>query len=190
MFSRRTAAPLLLWLACVGTADCGEIVFSAAPGDSSNKADALRNKARAYESGSAQPPVGDPVIIKMDAASEVEEGILLPRNDGIPATSWTKNQEHFRNSNPDVQGTQPGGDGVAPEGRQNMPTRAGKNRLKAIQYMKGKPAPSLAAPNNSSDQVVSCESTGNVAGRIGDDSMSGREIIVIRDGKQIKMHCK
>lgn len=193
MFSRRAVAPLLLWLACVGTADCGEIVFSPVPSDNKklDEAGALRNKARAYESGNVQttPSSSDPVIIQKDAAPEIEEGILLPRNNGIPATSWTKNQEHFRDSNLDVQGTLPSGDGVAPAGGQDSQMQLEKNRLKANQYMKGKPAPSLVSPGNNK-QVVACESTGNVSGRVGDDTMSGREIVVFRDGRQIKMHCK
>lgn len=203
MFSQRTIAPLLLWLACVGTADGGEIVISPVAKDkvispvandkkTPDDAAALRNKARAYKSGNVQsmPSSAVPVIIQMDAVPEIEEGVMLPRSDEIPAASRAKNHELFRDNIPAMQDTQPSGNDAASADRRDSRMQLEKNRFKANQYMKGKPAPSLVSSHNSDNQVVACESTGNVSGRIGDDSISGREIVVIRDGKQIKMRCK
>lgn len=206
MFNKRTVAPLLLWLACVGAADSGEIVFTpvakdkaVSPADNGKKRDkngldeaaALRNKARAYKSGNIQPlsSSGVPIVIQMDAAPEMEEGVLLPRSDEIPTVSRARNNEPFRDNIPAAQDMQPGGNDAASADKQDIRMQLEKNRFKANQYMKGKPAPSLVSVNKD-NQVVACDSTGSVSGRIGDDSMSGREIVVIRDGKQIKMRCK
>jgi hypothetical protein len=206
MFIQRTAASLLLCLACISAVH-GEIVIPPAAKDKAvssagndkktgknrgDEAAALRNKARAYKSGNLQsmPSSGVPVIIQMDAAPEIEEGVLLPRSDDIPAVSRIKKHESsLRDNIPAGQDTLPNGNDEASTDGQEAQIQLEKNRFKANQYMKGKPAPSLASPNNDS-QIVACESIGNVSGRIGDDSMSGKEVVVVRDGKQIKMRCK
>ncbi|OGQ48116.1 MAG: hypothetical protein A3H42_03330 [Deltaproteobacteria bacterium RIFCSPLOWO2_02_FULL_46_8] len=205
MFIQRTVASLLLCLACISTVH-GEIVIppvardkavSSADNDKKigknrgGEAAVLRNKARAYKSGNLQsmPSSSVPVIIQMDAAPEVEEGVLLPRSDEISAAPRIKKHESSRDNIPATQDAQPGGNDEASADGQEAQIQLEKNRFKANQYMKGKPAPSLASPSNDS-QMVACESIGNVSGRIGDDSMSGREVVVVRDGKQIKMRCK
>lgn len=205
MFVQRTAALLLLCLVCISAVH-GEIVIPPAAKDKTvssagndkktgknrgDEAAALRNKARAYKSGNLQsmPSSGVPVIIQMDAAPEVEEGVLLPRSDEISAVPRSKKRESFRDNAPATQDTQPDDNDEASTDGQEAQIQLEKNRFKASQYMKGKPAPSLASPNNDS-QIVACESIGNVSGRIGDDSMSGKEVVVVRDGKQIKMRCK
>lgn len=206
MFIQRTVASLLLCLACISMVH-GEIVIppvardKAVPSADNNKkisknregeAAALRNKAQAYKSGNLQPTPssGVPVIIQMDDAPEVEEGVLLPRSDDIPAVSRIKKHESsLRDNIPAGQDTLPNGNDEASPDGQEAQIQLEKNRFKANQYMRGKPAPSLASPSNDS-QIVACESIGNVSGRIGDDSTSGREVVVVRDGKQIKMRCK
>ena len=206
MFIQRTAASLLLCLACISAVH-GEIVIPPVAKDKAvssvgndkkigknrgGEAAALRNKARAYKSENLQsiPSSGVPVIIQMDVApEEVEEEVLLPRSDEISAAPRIKKHESFRDNIPATQDTQPGGNDEASADGQEAQIQLEKNRFKANQYMKGKPAPSLASPSNDS-QIVACESIGNVSGRIGDDSMSGREVVVVRDGKQIKMRCK
>lgn len=210
MFSQYTVASLSLWLACIGVAYGGIIVATPPAKDKTvshavtnkkppDKAAALRNKAQAYKSGNDQllPTTGDPVIIQMDTAEEVEEGVLLPRNDELPAISRTRNHEPSRDNIPaeqttlpTEQGAQPGSNNAAAAlaGEENKKQLA-KNRYKAGQYMKGKAAPSLVSQNKDIN-AVACDSTGSTSGRIGDDSMSGREIIVVRDGKQVKMRCR
>lgn len=213
MFSQYTVVLLSLWLACVGVAYGGIVVATPPTKDkavshavnnkkSPDKAAVLRNKAQAYKSGNDQvmPIIGDPVIIQMDAAQEVEEGVLLPRNDEIPAVSKTRSHELSRDNipaEPDTllpaqQDAQPSGNNAAAAltGEENKKQLA-KNRFKASQYMKGKAAPSLVSQSkDNKDNVVACDSTGSTSGRIGDDSMSGREIVVIREGKQVKMRCR
>lgn len=209
MFSRYTVVSLSLWLACIGVAYGGIVVATPPTKDKAvshavnkrkppDKAADLRNKAQAYKSGHDQimPITGDPVIIQMDAAEEVEEGVLLPRNDEPPAVSKARSHELSRDNIPAEQGTQPAEQGAQPSGNNAAAALTGeenkkqlaKNRFKAGQYMKGKAAPSLVS--QSKDNVVACDSTGSTLGRIGDDSMSGREIVVIREGKQVKMRCR
>jgi hypothetical protein len=201
MFRQYTALPLL-WLACVGMAESGEIIISPVAKDKiispavndrkrPDEAAVLRNKAQTYQSGNVQsmPSSDVPIIIQMDAEPGLEEGVLLPRSDGIPAASRTKNHESFRDNIPAMQDAQSSGNGAASAGKQDARIQLEKNRDKASQYMKGQPVPSLVSANKDS-QVVACDSIGSTSGRIGDDSMSGREIIVIRDGKQLKMRCK
>jgi len=205
MFGQRAVVPLLLWSICVGTVSGGEIIIApaakskaAAPAASPSANDkkrldeltALRNKAQAYKSGGVQPmpSSGVPIIINMDASGEIEEGVLLPRNDDASAGSRLGNKGYYRGNFPATQDARPLGKEALPADMQNNANLLEKNRSKAHQYMLGKPAPSKVSPND--EMVVACDSTGSVSGRIGDDSMSGREIIVIRDGKQVKMRCK
>lgn len=201
MFRQCTVLPLL-WLACVGMAESGEIIIPPVAKDKvifpatndrkrSDEAVVLRNKAQAYQSENVQfmPSSGVPVIIRMDAAPGIEEGVLLPRSDGIPAVPRANNHEPFRDNIPAMQDAGPSGNGAASAGKQDARIQLEKNRVRASQYMKGQPAPSSVYANKD-NQVVACDSIGSTSGRIGDDTMSGREIIVIRDGKQIKMRCK
>lgn len=150
----------------------------------------LRNKARTYNSGNVQsvPASGVRVIIQMDDTPNAEEGVLLPRGNEVPFVPRIRSQESSRDNNQTAQEIQQGGNDQIPADSQDIRIQLDKNRLKASQYMKGKAPTSQVSPAN--DNVVGCEGTGNVSGRIGDDSMSGREIIVIRDGRQIKMRCK
>lgn len=204
---RQHIIPPLLWLACIGMANGGEIIISPVVNGkvspAGNGADTstdrlkgasdLRNKARTYKSGGVQPaqPGGTPVLIQTDGVPEIEEGVLLPRGDEIPALPRTGSHESVRGGvSATVQGAQPGEDEAESVSRQDIQQQLEKNRFKAHQYMKSKPAPSVASSHNGDNHVVACESSGNVSGRIGDDSMSGREIIIIRDGKQVKMRCK
>lgn len=188
MFSQRAIVPLLLWMICVGIANGGEIVISPAANNRADDAAALRNKARGYKSGIV-PSSGVPVIYP-DAANEDEEGVLSPRVGDVPATFRTGPQESARDNIPAVQDGQPmGNDAVPADVQEEMRARLEENRLKANRYMRGKPAPSVVS-RNTGDPVVVCGNSGNVVGRIGDDSMSGKEIIVMRDGVPVKMRCK
>lgn len=202
MFRQCAILPLLVWLTCIGTAESGEIIIppvakdkavSPAPNDRKRPDGAvvLRNKAQAYQSGNVQSMTssGVPIIIQIDDAPGIEEDVLLPRSDGIPAVSRARNHEPFRDNIPAMQDAWPSGNGAVSAGKQDARIQLEKNRVKASQYMKGQPAPSLVSANKD-NQVVACDSIGSTSGRIGDDTMSGREIIVIRDGKQIKMRCK
>lgn len=202
MFGLRIIDSMLLWMVCVGIANSGEIiispvakekVISPANNDKNlpNEATVLRNKAHAYKSENAPsvPLSGVPVIIQMDVAPEIEEGVLLPRDDGISPTFRTKSRNSLRDSIPVTEGIQSSDNDAASADRQDTRMQLEKNRFKASQYMKGSPAPNLM-PHRNDSQVVACDSTGNVSGRIGDDSVSGREIVVIREGKQVKMRCK
>lgn len=150
----------------------------------------LRNKAQAYKSGGMQsvPSSGAPIVIHMDASGEIEEGILLPRSDDSPAGNRLENQGYYRGSLPATHGARPLTKEALPADTQHSVDLLEKNRSKAQLYMQGKPAPSKVSPND--EMAVACDSTGSVAGRIGDDSMSGREIVVIRNNKQVKMRCK
>lgn len=71
----------------------------------------------------------------------------------------------------------------------------GKVRInvdRARNYQKGR-SPGFISPNlNDSTHlpVVDCNAIGNVAGRIGDDYAPGSVIIIMRDGKGIKVRCK
>lgn len=203
MFNQRTVVPWLLWLACVGTVDGGEIVISPVAKDKVispvandkgryENAAALRDKAQAYKSGNVQsvPSSAIPVIIQMDAAPEIEEGVLLPRSNESQDASRTRSHDLIHGNIPSAQDIQQSGNDAAPTDIQDNRIQLEKNRFKANQYLKGKPAPSLVSSQNNGSQFVACENTGNVSGRIGDDSISGREIVVIRDGKQVKMRCK
>jgi hypothetical protein len=210
MFSRYIVVSLSLWLACIGVVYGGIVVATPPTKDKAvshavnkrkppDKAADLRNKAQAYKSGNDQimPITGDPVIIQMDAAEEVEEGVLLPRNDETPAVSKARSHELSRDNipaEPDTllpaqQDAQPSGNNAAALTAEENKKQLAKNRFKASQYMKGKAAPSLVSQSKG-DNVVACDSTGSTSGRIGDDSMSGREIVVIREGKQVRMRCR
>jgi len=189
---------MLWWLACIGVAS-GEILMpppvkgkanSLVANEKPEEASALRNKAQAYKSGSIQSisPSGEAIIIHMDEAPEIDEGVLLPRSDETSAISRSRKYESSRDNMPGTQDGQSSSNNGLPADRQDIKAQLEKNRLKATQYMNGKPVSSQVSASN--DAEVDCASTGNVSGRIGDDSLSGREIIVVRDGKKIKMRCK
>lgn len=194
------SALLFLWLACVNVAS-GEILIAPPAKEKTNapavneknnldEASVLRNKAKAYGTENPQPvpPNGIPASIQKNAAPEIDEGVLLPRGDETSAISRARNHESSRDSLPASQETPPNSNNPLSADRPDIRMQLEKNRFKANQYMNNKAAPGSVSPNN--DPVVECMNTGNVSGRIGDDTLSGKEIIVIREGKQITVRCK
>ncbi len=173
----------MLWLLGVGSSEA-EIVISPAEkikqaipaeNDRDQKlqvgTSALRSKARAYRN--VDPSSGVPIMLQMDSNKKMQEGIFIPEKS--TPMSRARNYEHSRAY-------------LRHSGDAENLTQIEKNRLKASQYTNDESAQSLALPNQ--NQQVTCKSTGNVSGFIGDDSVSGGEIIVIRNHKQIKMRCK
>lgn len=151
-----------------------------APGKS---ASSMRDKARTQR-GDTGPVVPLTTIIQ----GLEEESPFGARPDG--ATTDNRNR---------ARSYQQGGDGSNPSDLDRLLTDPDSNRGKvksnldrARAYQKGG-APGVTNPNMGGTDnlpIVDCNAADSVAARIGDDYASGSVIILMRDGKGIKVRCK
>jgi hypothetical protein len=189
MFNQRTVA--FMCLLGAGTAG-GEILIApvakdkvAIPAvtriDKPEETHALRNKAKAYEAGNAQASSSS----KMEGSASTEESYMLPGRGEMSTLNRARNIELSRDHNSVLQ--QPNGNEPIPGESMDTRNQLEKNSAKANQYMRGT---NVSGPTSSSNEVVPCDGAVNVTGRIGDDSSSGNEIIIIRDHKKVRVHCK
>lgn len=146
-------------------------------------ASSMRDKARSQR-GDTGPAVPLTTIIQ----ELEEEGPFGARPDG--ATTDNRNR---------ARSYQQGGDGSSPADLDRLLTDPDSNRGKvksnldrARAYQKGG-TPGVTNPNMGGVDnlpIVDCNAADSVAARIGDDYASGSVIILMRDGKGVKVRCK
>lgn len=148
-----------------------------------NSASSIRDKARSQRSDTGPAVPLSTIIQELD-----EEGPYGARPDG--ATTDNRNR---------ARSYQQGGDSSRPADLDRLMTDPDSNRGKvnsnldrARAYQKGG-TPGVTNPNMGGVDnlpIVDCNATGSVAARIGDDYVSGSVIIIMREGKGVKVRCK
>ena len=120
-----------------------------------------------------------------------EVGILAPRG-GAPS------EERAYDSRTKARAYQQSGDALAPLpmpaliGSDTAQNRGVENRNKARAYAGTGNAQEMDLSHVGRDGIplVPCRDVDNVSGRIGDDSISGSLVYIVRNGQQIKVRCK
>lgn len=120
-----------------------------------------------------------------------EVGVLAPRG-GAPA------EERAYDNRTKARSYQQGGDIPSPIpmpaviGNDTTQTRGVENRNKARAYAGTGNAQEMDLSHVGRDGIplVPCRDVDNVSGRIGDDSLSGSLVYIVRNGQQIKVRCK
>lgn len=120
-----------------------------------------------------------------------EIGILAPRG-GAPT------EERAYENRIKARAYQQGGDAQAPSsfpainGGESAQSRGVENRNKARAYAGTGNAQEIDLSNVGRDGIplVPCRDVDNVSGRIGDDSITGSLVFIVRSGQQIKVRCK
>lgn len=120
-----------------------------------------------------------------------EVGILAPRG-GAPT------EERAYENRAKARAYQQGGDALAPLpmpaliGTDSAQTRSVENRNKARAYAGTGNAQDMDLSNVGRDGIplVPCRDVDNVSGRIGDDSITGSLVYIVRNGQQIKVRCR
>lgn len=184
MITSRTWLVLALATAIAGAAGAGEIIVAPQSGNagSSRSAGDQRDRARAYQKDSA---AGSTTIVVVP--EEESPGILAPRFSA-PENRASDNRNRARQ----MQSGKEGGEVevVVPGNGEAATTRdrARDLRSRAAAYTRG----DSHTNSNSKDglPVIACKDVESVAGRIGDDASSGSVIVIIRDGKPMKVRCQ
>lgn len=158
------------------------------PGKSSSASD-QRDRAKAYRKDEAS---GTATIIVLP--EEDSEGALSPRGVAPPERarenrSRASDYEHGTDSSlypglikPDAGFLLDGG---------TTQDRARENRSRASAYSKGETQTGLSGRVGADGiPLVSCKDRDNVAGQIGEGLTSGSVIVILRDGKQVKVRCQ
>lgn len=149
----------------------------------SKSASSMRDKARAQR-GEDSPTVPLTTIIQ-----ELEEESPFGAR---PGGATTDNRNRARSY-------QQGGDGSTPADLDRLMTDPDSNRGKvksnldrARSYQKGDAPGVTNTRMGGTDNlpIVDCNAVESVAGRIGDDFASGSVIILMREGKGVKVRCK
>ena len=146
---------------------------------SSSSAQTQRERAGSYQSNA-------PVNSEND-----EVGILAPRG-GAPS------EERAYDNRTKARVYQQGGDALAPLplpaviGTDTAQTRGVENRNKARAYAGTGNGQDIDLSHVGRDGIplVPCRDVDNVSGRIGDDSISGSIVYIVRNGQQVKVRCK
>lgn len=120
-----------------------------------------------------------------------EVGVLAPRG-GAPA------EERAYDNRTKARSYQQGGDIPSPLpmpaviGNDATQTRGFENRNKARAYAGTGNVQDMDLSHVGRDGIplVPCRDVDNVSGRIGDDSLSGSLVYIVRNGQQIKVRCK
>lgn len=163
-----------------------------APGKASSKASGAseqRDRARSYRNDESS---GNTTIIVLP--EDESEGALSPRGNA-PEGRARDNRSRARDYQ---QGTDssvlPGlikpDTGIIMDGGSTQ-DRAHENRARASGYSKGETQSGFTGRVGPDGiPLVICKDRDNVAGQIGDDLKSGSVIIILRDGKQVKVRCQ
>lgn len=171
---------LLLAATIARSLTAGEIIVSPQPGAApgSRGASEQRDRARVYQ---GQPPAASTIIVVPE-----EEGVLSPRNSGAEGRAYD-NRNRARQMQggkygAEVEFVQPGGESATTR------SKAGELRSRAAGYSRGETHSSKMGKDGV--PVIVCKDTDSVAGRIGDDAVSGGIVIIMRDGKPMKVRCQ
>lgn len=121
---------------------------------------------------------------------EVEEdGVLSPRG-GAPAEERAFEQRQRARSA--LQGNEVGSSAYPAAPAFDSPNTAANRRNKARAYTGTGNAREIDLSQLDRDGVplVPCQEVDNVSGRIGDDTLSGSIVFLVRNGQQIKVRCR
>ena len=168
----------------------GEIILTPQKAGPSTSASEQRSRARAYQRDDM------PTVV---VPQEEVEGVLSPRQSR-PESRARDNRLRAgeRRAEPELPGSNIIGPGVAGSavpgtaGAESGSARekARDNRARAAGYSRGTSDVVSARVGADGIPTIACKDVDNVAGRIGDDVKSGGVIIVMRDGKPIKVRCQ
>ena len=180
----RTWVVLVLTAVCAGALTAGEIIVAPQQTGTagSRSASEQRDRARAYQ---GEAPASSTIIVVPE-----EEGVLSPRMGGASGSaSELRNrarQMQGGKDSSDIEFVAPGTAGDASSTR----NKASELRSRAAGYSRGDTRSSTTAKTNDGIPVIVCKDTESVAGRIGDDAVSGGIVIIMRDGKPMKVRCQ
>lgn len=172
----------------------GEIILvpqqgaSKTPSKASSAAE-QRDRAKAYRKDEAS---GNTAIIVLP--EEESEGALSPRGN-VPAEKARENRSKARDYQHGTDSSFPQGlskpdTGILLDGGSTQ-DRAHENRARASAYSRGDTQTGLTGRIGPDGvPLVVCKDRDNVAGQIGDDLKSGSVIVILRDGKQVKVRCQ
>jgi len=167
-----------------GTLSAGEIIVAPQQTGTgpSRSASEQRDRARAYQS---EAPAGSTIIVLPE-----EEGVLSPRGGGANGrASDLRNrarQMQGGKDSSDIEFVVPGSGNDANAAR----NKAGELRSRAAGYSRGDTHTNTGGKANDGIPVIVCKDVESVAGRIGDDAISGGILVIMRDGKPMKVRCQ
>lgn len=169
-----------LTLVFAGALSAGEIIVAPQPQPASGAARSAseqRDRARSYRE---EAPAGSTIVVVPE-----EEGVLSPRG-GADARAHD-NRSHARQMQSGKDAQEP--EIVVPAGDPGTArSRAGELRSRAGGYARGETR--ATGRTNDGIPVIVCKDAESVAGRIGDDVVSGGILIIMRDGKPTKVRCQ
>lgn len=176
---------LVLAATCAGSLTAGEIIVAPQQQTGtagSRSASEQRDKARAYQ---GEAPASSTIIMVPE-----EEGVLSPRTGGAEGRA-RDNRNRARQmqggkDSSDIEFVVPGSGNDANATR----NKASELRSRAAGYSRGDTRSSTASKPNDGIPVIVCKDTESIAGRIGDDAVSGGIVIIMRDGKPMKVRCQ
>lgn len=172
----------------------GEIIMVPQPGSGkapgkSPSSTEQRDRARAYQKDEAS---GTPTIIIVP--EEESEGALSPRGsapEGRARDNRSRAGDYQRGTDSSLHpGLIKPETGILLDGGTTQ-ERAHDNRARASGYSRGETQSGLTGRIGPDGiPLVVCKDRDNVAGQIGDDLKSGSVIVILRDGKQVKVRCQ
>ena len=167
-----------------GALSAGEIIVAPQKNSAgaSRSAGEQRDRARAYQ---GEAPPGGTIIVLPE-----EEGVLSPRSGGAEGRARdNRNRARQMQSGKDSSEIEFAVPGSGNDGNATR-SKAGELRSRAAGYSRGETHSSTSGKAADGIPVIVCKDTESVAGRIGDDAVSGGVVIIMRDGKPMKVRCQ
>ncbi len=162
-----------------------EVAAPSENGTATGRASSADNRDRARNYQMENNAAGTDLIIMQ----EDDNGMLEPRSGSRLPENRAKAQSYQRDSS----GASPAPILVVPARRSDAADeleltreKLDQNQAIARKNMRGE----AALTGTDKLPVVSCVDTGNVSGRIGDDTMSGNVITLMQNGKKVRAICK
>lgn len=173
----------------------GEIIVGSGSGTdrerASRDATDLRERARSQRTETA------PAVPLSSVVDELDDGPFSGRS----APAATDNRQRARTYQKQGNETPSGNVGgivtpsaieqlmVDPDSNQGR-VKSNINRARAYQRGESPGVTNPAFGGTENLPLVDCKDTGSVTGRIGDDNISGAVIVVMRNGKGVKVRCR
>jgi len=171
----------------------GEIILVPQPGSGKAAgktagASEQRDRAKAYQNDEAAAPT---IIV---VPEEEAEGALSPRGnapEGRARDNRSRAGDYQRGTDSSLHpGLIKPDTGILLDGGTTQ-DRAHDNRARAGVYSRGESQSGLTGRVGPDGiPLVVCKDRDNVAGQIGDDLKPGSVIVILRDGKQVKVRCQ
>lgn len=186
----------LLTLSGAAAADVRDNLFAELVVGSERQAPARPSGARTNREqagGYARDASPAPLVVESDG--EDEAGVLAPRG-GAPseerAYEGRSRARAYQSPGGGVPGQQLVPQGLPGSIGEVMPGGAGELRGRARAHVGSGNARDIDLSHVGRDgiPIVSCQDVDNVSGRIGDDSSAGAIVLLIRQGRQIKVRCR